>query len=270
MISLKNYIKVINKFDWDGHIHLFNASQSIYDLYKPASKHLIGFADIEYDNIKLYEGKMIDLYKQYIDNHYNSSQLLLATAPTAKEAIEVYEKFPNVIKGFGELKLYNTFKGKEVKYKKISTAREICSYISKQDKYLPVYIHYSLTNDNEVKRFDNLLKSYPNIPIVLCHCGMEIGYEDFAYHHVVDLMKKYSNLWVDISYYMAIIYFHTNPFKLYNLCLDRVILGSDFNIKMFGPNHPNPEITCMDIYQQIYQLTQYIDSDNNIKRLFKV
>ena len=51
MISLYKYIynsKSDNKVD--GHIHLFNAHQSLLDLYNPLS-NCVGFADIEFDSI---------------------------------------------------------------------------------------------------------------------------------------------------------------------------------------------------------------------------
>lgn len=267
MISLSNYIKDIHKFDWDGHIHLFNSSQSLLDIYSPKSNYLIGFPDIEYDNIEEYEGKMIDLYQNYIDNHYENNQILLATAPTSKECIEIYKKFPNIIKGFGELKLYDSYIDKDIPYKKISTAREVCAYSSKVGN-LPVYIHYSLTNDKEVKRLDNLLRSYPNTPIILCHCGMDKSNKDFAYYSVVDLMKKYSNIWIDISY-DALDYFTLTPFKLYNLDLNRIILGTDINLKLFSPKHNSVE-ECNEIYSKIKELMKYINSNKNTKTLFNI
>lgn len=269
MISLYDYTKNdMNKLDWDGHIHLFNSSQSLFDLYTPTYKNYIGFADIEFDKISKYRNKMIGLYEDYINNYYKSNQYLLATAPTAEEAISIYEKFPNIIKGFGELKLYNTYKGKEVDYKKISIARTVCSYSAK-NKNLPVYIHYSLTNDREVERIDNLLKSFPTVPIVLCHCGMEDSNKDFAYHAVVNLMCKYSNLWIDISY-DAVDYFVNNPMKLSNLDLDRIIIGSDITLKNFGKNHKNPIKECDEICSNVNKLSKYINSDHNIKKLFQI
>ena len=265
MIDLGIYLRNV---DWDGHMHLFNSSQSLFELYNPKSSKLIGFADIEFDHINDFDGKMIDIYDNYIKNHYNNNQILLATAPGSKEAIAIYEKFPNIIKGFGELKLYNKYRDKEIPYKKISIARDIAGYSSKNNN-LPVYIHYSLTNTREANNLNNLLKSYPTVPIVLCHCGMESGFEDCAFYYVVDLMKKYSNLWVDISY-IALDYFISNYMKLYNLDLDRIILGSDINIKMFGKAHKDPCGDCELIMRNLRILYNIVNSDNNIKKLFQL
>lgn len=265
MISLKNYI-INQNVAWDGHLHLFNDSQVILDLYNSQFKKCIGFADIEFDHIEDYDGKMVGMYNSYIENYYNDNQILLATAPTAKEAIEVYKEFPNIIKGFGELKLYDNYQGKEVPYKKIITAREVCAFSSKNNN-LPVYIHYSLTNDSEVRQFNNLLKSYPTVPIVLCHCGMEENNKDFAYQHCVDLMKKYYNFWVDISYDAAD-YFVLNPMKLYNLDMGRIILGSDCTLKTFGQGHEDPKLECDENCNKVTTLSKYINSDFNIKKIF--
>ena len=50
------------------------------------------------------------------------------------------------------------------------------------------------------------------------------------------MQKQYSNVWLDISWDAAD-YLWENLMRLNNLDLDRVILGTDLNNKLFGDNH---------------------------------
>ena len=267
MKSLSNYIKKVN---WDSHIHLFNASKPLISLYKPLINNCVGFADIEFNDIDSYNDHMVELYKKYIENNWNSSQILLATAPTPEEAIEVYKKFPDKIKGFGELKLYDEYRGVKINYKKISYARSICKF-SEKNGNLPVYIHYSLISDDDVTHLKNLLKDYPSIPIVLCHCGIDNNVDNklFAYYNTVNLMNEYSNLWADISY-TALSFFNDNPFRILNMKTDRLLIGSDVTLKNFTSNHKNPEKHCDEIYKMIDDISSYCNFDLNLKRLFGI
>lgn len=268
MKTLWNYINSINTYDYDAHIHLFDHENTIFDIYTPKTKYLIGFADIDLNDINKYNGKMLDLYKNYIDKYYNDNQILLATAMNVEEIISIYEAFPNIIKGFGELKMYNSYMGKDLPYKKISFLKKLCSYICKFNLSTPIYIHYSLTNDKDVQMIGNILKAYPNVKIVLCHCGMKKNNNnDFSYYSVINLMEKYSNLYVDISC-VGLYYFSKNPYKITNLDTNRVLLGTDFNIKYF--EHEN-DVTMKDeeIYNNILVLNKFVNSDHNVKKLFK-
>ena len=74
---------------------------------------------------------------------------------------------------------------------------------------------------------------------------------------------------VDISY-IALDYFISNYMKLYNLDLDRIILGSDINIKMFGKAHKDPCGDCELIMRNLRILYNIVNSDNNIKKLFQL
>ena len=77
----------------------------------------------------------------------------------------------------------------------------------------------------------------------------------------------YSNLWLDISY-KSLDYFTLNPLKLYNLPMDRMIIGSDLNNKIFGPNHTDQEISSVE--SKVTQLRSIIPSDKNISSLFRL
>ena len=213
---------------------------------------------------------MIELYDNYIKNNWDRSQILLATAPDPMECISIYEKFPKIIKGFGEIKLYDVYKEAEVDYKKISYIHKLCKYLQDNKLKMPIYVHYSLTNNDEVDRLKKLLKTYPSIPIVLCHCGMDrhVDNKSFAYGAVMDLMNKYYNLWTDISY-VAMGFFNENPFKLSNMQKDRLLIGSDINVKLL--KHPlTPKEDCENIYKMIDNLSQYCSFDSNLKKLFEI
>ena len=72
-------------------------------------------------------------------------------------------------------------------------------------------------------------------------------------------MKDFDNLWVDVTW-KAFDYFYSNPLKINQLDLSRVILGSDQNrlSKKENINSKFDEGFC------------YINSDRNIKRLFNI
>lgn len=82
------------------------------------------------------------------------------------------------------------------------------------------------------------------------------------------MMMEFNNLWVDISY-TALDFFQLNINKLQLLDKSRVILGTDFNNKLFGPNHTASKET-QDIIYKLNSISKYIDSDTNIKRLFNI
>lgn len=269
MKPLYQYIQQPITPKWDGHIHLFNSSQIIHDMYDLPINNCVGFPDIEFDNINSYKDNMLTLYRRYINKYYNKNQILLATAPTAEEAINIHKKIPKLIKGFGELKLYDSYRDQKINYKKISMVREVAKYINTLQNPIPIYIHFSLTNSKDVQKLESLLKEYPNIPILLCHCGMEEGYEDFTYNQMVLLMKNYDNLWTDITY-TACDFFLEQPMRLYNLPLDRILLGSDINIKLFSKNHKNPKLECEVLYDKMLSLSRYVDNDKNLKKLFRI
>lgn len=256
MTELKRYIETPRI---DGHVHLFNYDDLIeypydYDI-------IVGFMDIEFDK----DGNASSAYDNFIKNHYDENKhVILATAKNIDDIESIFNQHKGVIRGFGELKLYDNYMGKELPYKKISYLRSVCK-LSEENGCLPIYVHWELTDDKSVRYFENALKSYPNIPIVLCHCGMNGSNEDFAYGQCQRLQHLYSNLILDISY-SALDYFYNEPLKLYNLILDRIILGSDLNNKIFGPNHSEKEIII--IGDKLKKLRTYVNPDKTIASIF--
>ena len=256
MLNFKQYITLPRV---DSHVHLFNYTEPIkypFDFDK-----CIGFMDIEYD----VDGDAVKAYDDFVKNHYDESKhILLATAKTPEEIEKIYNNHQGIIMGFGELKLYDTYQDKKVPYKKISILRSVCELSSKNGG-LPIFVHWEFTDDKSVRYFENVLKSYPNIPIFLCHCGMNGQNDDFAYGHCQRLHHAYSNLILDISY-KALDYFEKCPLKLYNLVLDRMTVGSDLNNKIFGPNHSEKEIIL--IKTKVDYLRTFIPSDQVPTNMF--
>ena len=75
-------------------------------------------------------------------------------------------------------------------------------------------------------------------------------------------MEECNNLWCDITW-EALDYFSNNPFKLMNMDKSRLILGTDMNkLSMSQENYENE-------WNKIHNLDSIINSDRNIKKLFK-
>lgn len=255
-----------NKEYWDGHFHLFN-HKSVNEFNDNRASKIVGFMDLEYDSINL---KVVDSYQKFIDNNYNKDKhILLATGTNIEEIKSVFEKHKSIIKGFGELKCYDIYKGKKVPYKKISFVKEVCKF-SYENGSLPVYLHWELNDEKDIQKLESLLTSYPTIPIVLCHCGINDYNADFAFFHVSDLCKKYNNLWVDISY-RGLEFFKNNPLQLLQLPLNRLIFGTDINNKYtkgIEKYNYNPDEIFNDMDYLINMFN--INNTKNIKSLFKI
>lgn len=264
MIPLLHYMQISN--DCDGHVHLF-------DNHSPLPKKIIskcvGFMDIDFNH----KNNVVKAYDNYIENYWDEkNELLLATGFTIEDIKSIYEKHKTVIKGFGELKCYDTYLGEPVPYKKISFAKQVAKY-SQENGCLPVYIHWSLINKDDVEKLESLLSSYNTVPIVLCHTGMCMDKDahDFAYTEATRLQKLYDNLWLDISWDAAD-YFSNNLMLLNNISRDRIILGTDLNNKSFkakGIHEIRNENWGME---KMATIKNYLLLNNisNVKKLFNV
>ena len=252
---------------WDGHIHLFNSTKTLpeYDFGEVGMK--VGFMDLEYDKKNL---QVVKSYERFIENDYKENTILLATGTTIEDIKTIYEKYPSFIKGFGELKCYDEYHGVKVPYKKIAFVRQVCRY-SMNNGSLPVYLHWEICNEKDVQKISKLLRDYPTVPVVLCHCGMNATNQSYAYTQVCQLMKQYQNLWIDISY-DAMKYLGNYIMLLDGLDRDRVILGSDINIKLFGKSH-DPEVEITQIRLKLDIIEGYLGRDKNeanIRKLFNI
>lgn len=218
---------------WDGHIHLFNHDTQIQ---KYNFEKCVGFMDIEYDKENI---NVLGSYTNYIENYWDKDkEILLATGVTIEDIKSVYEKYKDIIYGFGELKCYDMYNGEKVPYKKIKFVKDVVK-LSDNNGRLPVYVHWEFNNVGDVKKFENVLKTYPNVPIVLCHCGMNEYNQEFAYAESIRLQKEHSNLWLDITWDAAF-YFAKNYFtQLDKLDRDRIILGTDINNRLLKKDDTN-------------------------------
>lgn len=250
----------------DGHFHGFNHKSSIemVDGYGKA----VTFMDLEYDKKNLNPAKS---YNEFTKSSYNDEKhILLATGVTIEDIKSIYESHKEIIKGFGELKCYDEYKGEKVPYKKISFINQVCRF-SKEVGCLPVYIHWGITNDKDLKHLRRTLTIYGDVPVVLCHCGMNDTNQSYAYTQVCQLMKDYRNLWVDLTY-TAAEFFSENIMLLDALDKSRIILGTDINNKIFGKTH-NVGEEISSIKSQISIIENYIGfgrSEGNILKLFSL
>lgn len=260
------YDTIIANDTIDGHIHLFDHSGVIDSSLIDTSKRCVCFADISFRYIDNYKGDgMIAIYDEFINKCYDPSHhILLATGENAKDIIAIYERYPDKIKGFGELKCYSEYMHGKLPYGNLNWIRPVLDY--NKDLGLPVYIHYNLNGKDRINKFENLLKKY-SFPIVLCHCGM---YDDCDYNliheTIIDLMNSYDNLYVDISYAASDFYVkHIN--KLLELNSSKVIIGTDVN-PAIGRVIDNPTEHTNELYDKFNRLNKLGNFNYNIKKLF--
>lgn len=246
---------------WDCHYHAFSHVGD--NKLGPVGDNVVAFADIELDHLDKYKD-IKSMYINAISKH--KAWIWLATGTNIEDIKDIYKSCDN-IQGFGELKLYDEYGGKEIGLKKISFLRQALSF-SCECGNLPVYIHYTLKSEQDSTKLERVLQDYPDISIVLCHCGMShhAMNQDYAYGECARL-SAYPNLWFDISF-DASKYFVKNPFKLRNLPGDRMIWGSDLNPKISEVSD-DPNKIRHDELDNYFNLCKYINTNHNIKELFK-
>ena len=246
--------------EWDGHEHLFNHKNQLPKNYE--FERRVGFMDIEYDDVS--NINVLNAYTNYIKNHYNkNTDILLATGVTIEDIKSVFEKYPKHIKGFGELKCYDMYRGEKIPYKKIKLVRDVLK-LSNDNGQLPVYVHWEFNSPTDVERIENALKAYPGVPLVLCHCGMNETNRDFAFAEAKRLQSTYSNLWLDISWDAAE-YFSNNPMLLNTLILDRVILGTDINNRIFNVDGVHKDRDWLWGLNKFNEIKKYLQTSNKLK-----
>lgn len=244
----------------DGHLH-FCSHRGAAEYF--AAERAVCFPDIELDHVPSTE-QLISLYKE----HYDPKNVWMLVGSNMDEVETIYNKIGQQMRldGVGELKLYDSFNGQDVNRKKISFARGACKFASAHGN-LPVYIHYELTTLREAKAFERLLSDFPDIPIVLCHCGMNETNHNFAWGQCMRLAPLYQNLWFDVSW-DACRFFMQNPLNLKLLPQDRVFWGSDISPRLI--QHGWKSATYDEIMEWKTMICSQIYSDRNLKRLFPV
>lgn len=265
MKTLSEYI--IDSERVDGHIHLFDHEGVIDQSLIDTSKKCVCFADVSFKYIDKYKGNnMIEIYDDFINNYYDPSKhILLATGENAEDIISIYKRYPNIIKGFGELKCYSEDINKKLPYGNLDWIKPVLEY--NKDLGLPVYIHYNLEDIERVVNFTSILKKY-YFPIVLCHCGMYDDCDnDLIHETLVELMKVHKNLYVDISH-DATNFYLKNIDKLLKFDNNKVIIGTDINLAIKRViDNPSKEVN--EIYDNFNKLSKMGNFNISIKKLFK-
>ena len=260
------YESILDNDKIDGHIHLFDHDGIIDSSLIDTSKRCVCFADISFRYIDRYkEAGLIDIYDEFINKSYDPSKhILLATGENAKDIIAIHKRYPDKIKGFGELKCYSEYMHGKLPYGNFDWIRPVLDY--NKDLGLPVYIHYNLEDLKRVADLTHLLKEY-NFPIVLCHCGMYDGCDnDLIHETLIDLMNSYNNLYVDISY-TAVDYYLNNLNKLLQLDNKKVIIGTDINC-VIERRIDNPSEYTKKLYDKFYKLHKFGNFNFAIKTIF--
>lgn len=260
MISLSKYLL---KNNTDAHIHLFDHTGVIsnFDELKD-SKH-IGFMDIDLLHVEKYEFEdVIKYYDNFIKNHYNDNITLLATGKDSRTMIELYKKYPDVIKGFGELKCYAKYQEvKNLPWNNLTWFKELCEF--NKNLQLPIYLHWYVYSKSRQEQLNELLEKYPSIPFVLCHCGMSphFNYKK-QYGYVCDLLLKHNNLYVDLSY-KPLLFFAKHP-EYANVLRNKCILGTDMNNKSVLNRSSEKYVVAFNILNDLN-----LNCENTIKKIFK-
>ena len=267
MKTLKTYL-ADNRID--GHIHLFDHSGTIGGDLIRASYKCVCFADVAFRHIDEYaDHKIVKYYEDFITNDYDPSKhILLATADNSEDIIEIYRRFPQYIKGFGELKCYSEWKEGPLPYGNLQWIRPLMEF--NRGLKLPVYIHFNLDSIEHRDEFVQLLKDYADIPIVLCHCGMvkKKAMNSDIFEFVRSLMLRYSNLYVDISKKESCSFFISNLNKLLMLPNSRLIVGTDIN-PIIQEVINDPKRYSDECYRLVNRLHKYIDN-SAVSRLFNL
>lgn len=260
MEPLYNYIvtPANSSPNWDGHRHLF----SHRGLNTLEFGKCVGFIDIEFDHLDKYED-IPGLYDKYLPDipSYNK---ILASGLTIDDIKKIYNAHQDRIAGFGELKLYDVFNDKPVNFKRISFARDVCKF-SEDVGCLPVYIHYEIENIQHIKVLDNLLRDFPDVPIILCHCGMNTHNQEFAWGAVKKLATEHGNCWLDVSWDAAQ-WLADNPMLIMQLPRERIFWGSDTSPRLKA--HGFKSASIKDIYSWRNEIKSFMDSDANLMKLF--
>lgn len=263
--TLVNNVLSGHRFDIDGHIHLFS-NTGFLDPEDWMCDRLIGFADLEYDastnNLK---EQYIKAINKFPDVYWLVNGTSLSQIQSICEELEARD-IP--VRGFGELKLYDEYNGKPVGFKKISLLRDVVAFSSRHNNR-PVYVHYEVTGSREARALEKVLKDFPGVPIIWCHGGMGEKNQEYAWGQCVRMAHLYSNLWIDVSWTLAK-YLSSNPYKIFQLPMDRVFWGSDWSVR--SEMAAASAITKEDIREWRDNLSPILagPSNRNLRRLFAI
>lgn len=260
---MKSLYTYISKPTIDGHVHAFDHKSCLDSLM--LTKQCVGFADIDLYHPDEYKD-MVSLYKRNMDK-CKYVKYWLAAGLDIDSIKKVYNEVDGIA-GFGELKLYDDPRKTPKNHKSIDFLRKVLKF-SNEVGNLPVYIHYELNTTKDVEKLENVIKDYPEVPIVHCHLGMNKWSHEFAFGEVVKLSHNYGNYYMDISWSGAK-WLVKNPLLITQLPVERCIWGSDQSPKLnkMIEDGKSKDFTKAELETEMETITKYINSDHTIKRLF--
>lgn len=244
-------------------MHAFDADGSLKDL--PFTQSCIGFADIDLNHVGKYKD-MAGLYKKYMSS-CPYVKYWLATGLDIDAIKKVYEEVPDIV-GFGELKLYDDPNKVSKNYKSMSFLRQVMSFSEKVGN-LPVCIHFEINDVQDSNKLEKILTDYPDIPLVLCHCGINKYNKEFAWNEALRLVYQYGNLYLDISWSGAK-WLAANPLLITQLPINRCYWGSDMSPKLASmiESGEAQDFSRAELSKEYETINKYISSNNTIKKLF--
>lgn len=264
-----------NFLEFDGHIHLFSNTGSVI---KYIPKKWVGFMDIEYDKITKFPAQYY--YENFInkyllmENYIPENNILLATSWNFEEIKTIIENYHFLIRGIGELKLYNTYNGYNIGYHDLNLIKNLLYW--NEEKYnLPVYIHYDLNNITDVKKFISLIKSYSDTYFVLCHMGIcnDGSNSDFIIKkQIFDMLLEYDNLFFDVSWGALTPLIMNKDFLHKKTRSHRLIWGSDWSCRSENAQKNNEQMISGSfiLSAKTHLMPFLMESDNNICTIFNL
>lgn len=275
-LNIPKSIENKNSLKFDGHIHLFSNTGEII---KFIPEKWVGFMDIEYDKItkftaQYYYEKFISKYLLLDGNYIPENNILLATSWNFEEIKTIIENYHFLIRGIGELKLYNTYNGYNIGYHDLNLIASLL-YWNEKRYNLPVYIHYDLNNIADVKKFIGLIKSCSDTYFILCHMGIcnDGANSDFIIkNHIFDTLLEYDNLYFDVSWGALRPLIANKIFLSDNTRSNRLIWGSDWSCRSENAQKNNKQLISSSfiLYAKAHLMPFLMESDNNICSIFNL
>lgn len=129
-----------------------------------------------------------------------------------------------------------------------------------------MYIHYEFNKDKEVRHFEKLIQDFPDVPIVICHCGMNEKNCEFAWSTCVRLANQYGNVWLNISWDGAR-WLARNPQLVLQAPIDRCFWGSDLSPRLIEHGYKSASIPEIETWKN--QLMPYLNFNKSLYNLFE-
>lgn len=207
----------------NAHIHLFDENgENIH--YKHET--CVGFADISKDFESI---DYTTLYDKYINTH-KINGCLLSCGKDAREMITIYKNHRDVIRGFGEIKIFK----KDIHNFNREELKKLLDY-NEMHENLPVMFHFDFINEENIQEVRTMLKCYPHTKFVHCHCGApgtSTNEDMWAFTNSMILARELPNYYFDISWSIAKYIYRFKGLLKSAIVADKILLGTDTNVEM--------------------------------------